>query len=188
MTLQPVARLYALADTFLSITSTLTGPIKTVCPRADPRSPCAACALHVREPWIYNNSHGTPQRHGLAYILWRPRSQVFRVTASILCLFLHLFRADILLTADDAAYHYLWCVLRVALSRAGRSDGPTRLPHTRGRWSHLHAPLYISFMILHREKAGRHGDNFTARGHSPGCCSTRTSAPPLGCSSGCGSR
>eukprot|EP01050_Picozoa_sp_SAG11_P015834 SAG11_NODE_2094_length_3834_cov_1.595181_6_plen_146_part_01 len=45
-------RLYALADTFLSITGTITGPIKTV----------------------------------------------FRVSASMLCLIMHLFRADILLT------------------------------------------------------------------------------------------
>lgn len=36
---------------------------------------------------------------------------MIRVTASILCLFLHLFRADILLTADDATGHYLWVLL-----------------------------------------------------------------------------
>jgi hypothetical protein len=45
-----------------------------------------------------------------------------------------------------------------------RRDGKTPGKLSRGRPRRSHAPLHVLFGIRHTKQAGRHGNDFTARG------------------------
>jgi hypothetical protein len=67
---------------------------------------------------------------------------------------------------DTSVYPAAWRWEQLPLSLPFPVDGHSIAaigPFSHGLWSHFHAPLYISLVILRKKKTGQRGNDFTAR-------------------------